>query len=158
MSYCRYGYDSDVYVIDHTDGYISIRVAAQRTTVSEEELENLSPIQMMSVFAPIGLPHDEELFEVDTQAEAIEKLLYLQSVGYNVPEYGLKNLRENTNLNSPPELTMKNHTLTVREALLTVLDQVDYDAGACGLTDMVGACLPIEVIRLARQALKDNPE
>lgn len=43
--------------------------------------------------------------------------------------------------------------LTVREALLLVLDQVDYKAGACGLTEMVGACLPAEVIDKARQAL-----
>jgi hypothetical protein len=43
--------------------------------------------------------------------------------------------------------------ITVREALLLVLDQVDYTKGACGLTEMVGACLPAEVIDKARQAL-----
>lgn len=43
--------------------------------------------------------------------------------------------------------------LTVREALLLVLDQVDYKAGACGFTEMVGACLPAEVIDKARQVL-----
>ena len=37
--------------------------------------------------------------------------------------------------------------------LLTVLDQVDYTDGACGLTEMVGAVLPKEVIVLAREAL-----
>ena len=37
--------------------------------------------------------------------------------------------------------------------LLTVLDQVDYTDGACGLTEMVGAVLPKEVIVLARKAL-----
>ena len=44
----------------------------------------------------------------------------------------------------------------LEEALLTVLDQVDYTAGACNLTDMVGACLPLEVIGLARAALKET--
>lgn len=43
--------------------------------------------------------------------------------------------------------------LTVREALLTVLDQVDYSNGACRLTEMVGAVLPVEIIALAREAL-----
>jgi hypothetical protein len=43
--------------------------------------------------------------------------------------------------------------LTTREALLLVLDQVDYTKGACGLFEMVGACLPAEVIDRARQAL-----
>lgn len=35
-----------------------------------------------------------------------------------------------------------------------VLDQVDYTAGACGPTEMVGACLPVEVIKHAREALE----
>lgn len=42
----------------------------------------------------------------------------------------------------------------LRAALLTVLDQVDYTKGACSLTEMVGACLPVEVIKLARAALE----
>ena len=49
--------------------------------------------------------------------------------------------------------------LTVREALLTVLDQVDYTNGACGVTEMVGAVLPKNVIALAREALaKDKSD
>jgi hypothetical protein len=44
----------------------------------------------------------------------------------------------------------------LEDALLTVLDQVDYTAGACGLTEMVGACLPMEVIKLARAALAEK--
>ena len=43
-----------------------------------------------------------------------------------------------------------------RTALLTVLDQVDYTNGACGLTEMVGAALPKEVIALARKAIADE--
>ena len=45
---------------------------------------------------------------------------------------------------------------TLRQALLVLLDQVDYTAAACGPTEMVGAVLPIEVIRLARQALAED--
>jgi hypothetical protein len=43
--------------------------------------------------------------------------------------------------------------MTCRDALLLVLDQVDYTAGACSLTEMVGAVLPKEVIQKAREAL-----
>lgn len=45
---------------------------------------------------------------------------------------------------------------TLRSALLLVLDQVDYLAAACGPTEMVGAVLPTEVIRIARQALAED--
>lgn len=45
-----------------------------------------------------------------------------------------------------------------RTALLTVLDQVDYTNGACGLTEMVGAVLQKEVIALARKAIAEEDE
>jgi hypothetical protein len=44
--------------------------------------------------------------------------------------------------------------MDVRTALLTILDQVDYLAGNCDVTEMVGAVLPKEIILLAREALK----
>ena len=44
-------------------------------------------------------------------------------------------------------------TLSCREALLLVLDQVDYTKGACGPANMVAACLPTEVIDKAREAI-----
>jgi hypothetical protein len=47
-------------------------------------------------------------------------------------------------------------TYTIREALMLVLDQVDYVRGNCGLTEMVGACLPKEIIAIARKALEDS--
>lgn len=46
--------------------------------------------------------------------------------------------------------------MTLRDALLTVLDQVDYTARACSPTDMVAAVLPVEIIALARRALHEN--
>lgn len=42
----------------------------------------------------------------------------------------------------------------LRAALLTLLDQVDYMAGACSVTEMVGAVLSKEVIARAREALR----
>lgn len=47
--------------------------------------------------------------------------------------------------------------MTCKEALQLLLDQVDYTSGACSLTEMVGACLPKEVIKLCRQVIKDEP-
>lgn len=43
--------------------------------------------------------------------------------------------------------------LTCREALLLLLDQVDFTAGACSVTDMVGACIPAGVIEKCREAI-----
>ena len=43
--------------------------------------------------------------------------------------------------------------ITVKEALATILDAVDYTNGACSLTEMVGAVLPEILITNARQAL-----
>ena len=45
------------------------------------------------------------------------------------------------------------HIEALRTALSTVLDQVDYDHGMCGPTEMVAAVLPVEVIALARAAI-----
>ena len=48
---------------------------------------------------------------------------------------------------------MSNREQKLEAALRTVLDNVDYTVHACGLTDMVGACLPAKVIDNAREAL-----
>lgn len=42
----------------------------------------------------------------------------------------------------------------LKSVILTILDQVDYTAGACSSTEMVGAVLPKQVIKLARKSLK----
>ena len=44
----------------------------------------------------------------------------------------------------------------LRAALQTVLDQVDYTAGACDCTEMVGAVLPKEVLEIAHQVLRET--
>ena len=46
--------------------------------------------------------------------------------------------------------------MTVREALLTLLDQVDYTQGNCSPTDRVVAALPVKVIELCREALAEG--
>ena len=43
--------------------------------------------------------------------------------------------------------------LTVTEALMVILDEVDYVRGHCSSTEMVGAVLPREIIAEARAAL-----
>lgn len=46
--------------------------------------------------------------------------------------------------------------MNCRTALITVLDQIDYTNGACGMTEMVGAVLPKEIIALARKAIAEE--
>lgn len=45
----------------------------------------------------------------------------------------------------------------LRAALLTALDHVDYTAGGCSTTEMVGAVLPTEVLQQARAVLAKEP-
>ena len=51
---------------------------------------------------------------------------------------------------------MDQKPLKVREALLVILDCIDYTRGACSLNEMVGAVLPKEIIELARQSLTND--
>ena len=44
----------------------------------------------------------------------------------------------------------------LRTALLLILDHVDYTVNMCRLSDMVGAVLPSEVIKIAREAIDDS--
>jgi hypothetical protein len=44
--------------------------------------------------------------------------------------------------------------LDVRNALMLVLDQVDYMRGACSLTDAVGAALPADVLDIAHATIE----
>ncbi len=43
-----------------------------------------------------------------------------------------------------------------RDCLAVVLDQVDYTAGACTPTEMIGACLSRDVIASAKVALANS--
>lgn len=46
--------------------------------------------------------------------------------------------------------------MTCREALQTVLDCVDYTNGACRPNELVGACLPMDVIAIAKKAIQED--
>lgn len=46
--------------------------------------------------------------------------------------------------------------LTIKDALQTLLDQVDYTNKACAPTEMVAAVLPTEVIAICRDAIKQE--
>lgn len=46
--------------------------------------------------------------------------------------------------------------LSHKEALKLLLDHVDYTAGACGITEMVGGVLPKEVIERCHESLKQK--
>ena len=43
---------------------------------------------------PIGLPYDGETFNDPTAKECAERLLFLREVGYNVPQYAIDALLE----------------------------------------------------------------
>ena len=43
---------------------------------------------------------------------------------------------------------------TLRAALLLLLDNIDYEAGNCRVNEMIGAVLPKEILRKAREAAK----
>ena len=56
---------------------------------------------------------------------------------------------------SDNELTdLKEENSKLRSALQLVLDQVDYMNGNCRMTEMVGAVLPKEVLKIANDRLK----
>jgi hypothetical protein len=46
----------------------------------------------------------------------------------------------------------------LRGTIGALLDSVDYTSGACGMTEMVGAVLPKELITMARAALAGEGE
>jgi hypothetical protein len=44
----------------------------------------------------------------------------------------------------------------LRQALLLILDQIDYSRHACSPTDMVGACLDVKVLDIVHKALEET--
>jgi len=42
----------------------------------------------------------------------------------------------------------------LERALRLLLDNIDYDAGNCRVNEMIGAVLPMEVLRTAKRALR----
>lgn len=114
MSYCRWScenFQSDIYCYEDYYGGIMIHVAAKRIAeplpempiMNRENVENGSWLaahnRNMAILGtierkPIGLPCDGESFHVATHQQAVDKLLELRDMGYQVPEFALKHLRE----------------------------------------------------------------
>ncbi len=121
MSYCRWSSDDfqcDVYVYESEDGYV-IHVASNRlfwlvplpkpyTGYGDEfdfedwyqrhrTVRDLMDSPDTHTIAPIGLPHDGETFIEDDAEEAAARLVELQKLGYQVPDYAIEELREEAN-------------------------------------------------------------
>lgn len=116
MSYCRWstvlhdGYESDLYIYDHIDGYISVNVADIRWAGIQyaPRVVPLVPGENTDEFVasyrargkwcseqraagklkrvPIGLPHDGESSAFDTPEECVAFLEKLKALGYRMPE------------------------------------------------------------------------
>ncbi len=114
MSYCRWSSDDfqcDVYCYESVHGYFSTQVAASRPVLDgtlpqpvpfdEEHLEEWMArheLVMKWVEAaerrPIGLPYDGQEFEDHDAASAAARLQMLKDAGYNVPQYAIDALLE----------------------------------------------------------------
>jgi hypothetical protein len=44
----------------------------------------------------------------------------------------------------------------LRGELLVLLDHIDYERGACRPNEMIGAVLPVEVLRRCKNTLKET--
>lgn len=115
MSYCRWSSDNglcDVYVYESCDGGCVIHVAAKRVGDDVPKCsfpKNANPSEMQKYMEcinnqrkwrdknppqPIGLPHDGESFGFETPHECANKLIELRGIGYNVPQYAIDELIE----------------------------------------------------------------
>ena len=56
--------------------------------------------------------------------------------------------------NNNDAIDLMNENQRLRDALLTILDNVDYTSGACRMNETIGGILPAIVIRQARDALR----
>lgn len=113
MSYCRWSSDKfmcDVYVYHSVGDYWSTNVAASRP---EEPMPDADMRLLMDgqkfwwllqhrlaeearetiARKPIGLPHDGESFEDATPGDCADRLEYLRSLGYLVPQHAIDALR-----------------------------------------------------------------
>jgi hypothetical protein len=109
MSYCRWGYNSDLYIYEAEDGFIC-HVAARRRvwqspppefpkngdlkalTAWYEEYTSL--LEDSQDFTPIQLQHAGETFSTDTAEEMAQVVEMLIAEGYLVPDYVIPSLRE----------------------------------------------------------------
>jgi hypothetical protein len=110
MSFCRWSDDDfqcDIYAYESEMGF-EVHVAANRVVgpvphlpnilkVSNKEFSDALKKQLEYLRnaerRKIGLRYDGQSFSFDTIQEMLEKLEQLKSVGYNVPERVLENIR-----------------------------------------------------------------
>ena len=119
MSYCRLSsddYQSDVYVYESAEGFVIHVAARRRTGIGEqpesigawwergedgikEYLERDKKVQEWlesGEHKDIGLPHDGETFIDETPEECAARLMELKEIGYNVPQYAIDMLLDET--------------------------------------------------------------
>lgn len=115
MSYCRFSSDNfacDVYVYEHCYGGWTTHVAGRRVVGNVPKLPPLTADNKDAFFAAyraqmdfmetaqhadIGLPHDGAQFSDNTPGACAERLESLRTIGYNVPQHAIDQLREESN-------------------------------------------------------------
>lgn len=110
MSYCRWSSDDcmcDLYCYESCYGGWTTHVARSRRErrpvpsldysnsdvfmeTYRSQMEDLKNIKLK----PIGLPHDGETFNDETIEKFLERIIYLKSIGYSVPDSVIYNIRE----------------------------------------------------------------
>lgn len=119
MSYCRFSsnnWDCDVYCYEDVDGGYTTHVAGNKVvgeipkvpifgTISNEEwmkaYEKQSEFIMNCQRKPIGLLHDGESFNDPGLQSFLDRLLYLQKLGYTVPDYVVKTIQYELSCEKP---------------------------------------------------------
>ena len=112
MSYCRWSSDNfqcDVYCYGDVNGGYTTHVAANRPVGDVPKTPELDPANIdeyvrasqaqlkwleLCERRPIGLPHDGESYNDPDLPSFLARLEGLKAVGYNVPDWVLKNIRE----------------------------------------------------------------
>lgn len=115
MSYCRWSSDDsqcDVYVYEDVMGGFTTHVAGNRKTLSKDQIqepvsfdannieafmarqENVRELLEKIERKPIGLEYDGESFNDDDAESCANRLIMLKECGYNVPQYAIDALLE----------------------------------------------------------------
>ena len=115
MSYCRWSSNDaqcDVYVYEDVMGGFTTHVAGNRKTLSTDQIPEPVPFDANNIEAfmereekvrellenierkPIGLEHDGESFNDLDARSCADRLIMLRKCGYNVPQYAIDALLE----------------------------------------------------------------
>jgi len=123
VSYCRFGYGSDVYVYESCFGGILVHVAASRHSNPKPYPEMppgwwlLPPDEALAIhkeqiawyqestLEPIGLSADGGEYSFDSPGDAADCLERLRGMGYRVPEHAIRVLRDEAKEEPPCQTT-----------------------------------------------------